>query len=305
LPERRSRLRDRSDEPQVSVIVPTRDRPGSLDRCLEALARQSYEPLEIVVIDDGSAADDEVAAIVGRHGARLVRGAGRGPAAARNAGVRDATGVLLCFTDDDCEPGPEWAERLVRRLQSGADAVAGKTLSAGGAIANASELAAHAPAGVAPPPGSDIAFAPSNNLACTRAAFEATAFDESYPDAAGEDREWCARLTAAGHVLAFEPGALVIHRQRLTLRSFLGQQARYGRGAFRFRARAGRRGPLESAAFYAALLREGFRQGPRVGLLLAVAQGATAIGYGNGWWEASTASRIKRRRRATSGADGA
>jgi hypothetical protein len=51
------------------------------------------------------------------------------------------------------------------------------------------------------------------------------------------------------------------------------------------------------------LLRDGFRQGPRVGLLLAVAQGATAIGYAKGWWETSAATRLKRR--ATSGADGA
>jgi glycosyltransferase involved in cell wall biosynthesis len=304
LPERPSRARDGRDEPPVSVIVPTRDRPVALDQCLDALARQSYEPLEIVVVDDGASTADEVAAVARRHGARLVRGAGRGPASARNAGVRAATGVVLCFTDDDCEPRPDWAQRLVRRLQSGADAVAGKTLSAGGAIANASELAAHAPAGVPPPPGSDIAFATSNNLACTRAAFEATPFDESYPDAAGEDREWCARLTGAGHLLAFEPTALIVHRQRLTLRLFLGQQARYGRGAFRFRTRGGRHRPLESADFYAALLRDGFRQGPRVGLLLAVAQGATAIGYAKGWWETSAATRLKRRR-ATSGADGA
>jgi hypothetical protein len=42
---------------------------------------------------------------------------------------------------------------------------------------------------VTPPDGSDLSFAATNNLACTRAVFEATPFDESYPRAAGEDRD--------------------------------------------------------------------------------------------------------------------
>jgi glycosyltransferase involved in cell wall biosynthesis len=246
----------RPDDALVSVIVPTRDRPRSLERCLEALERQSYQPLEIVVVDDGSEADGEVAAIVGRHGARLVRGAGRGPAAARNAGVGTTDGAFLCFTDDDCEPERDWAERLVQRLRAGADAVAGATLAGGGAIATASELAARAPTG--------------------------------------------------GRVLALEPEARIVHRQRLTARSFLRQQARYGRGAFRFRRRGGEHRPLESVGFYAALVREGFRHGARVGLLLAAAQSATALGYAGGWWEASAVGRtINRRRGASSGARGA
>jgi glycosyltransferase involved in cell wall biosynthesis len=278
-------------------VVPTRNRPDSLLRCLAALQAQSYEPLEVIVVDDGSEDGAEVATVVNAHRARLVRGQGRGPAAARNLGVREASGDFLCFTDDDCEPEPQWVDALVSRLRAGADAVAGATLSVGSALATASELAAHAPSAVAPPPGSDVAFAPTNNLACRRRAFDATPFDESFPDAGGEDREWCARLLEGGHVLALESGARIIHRQQLTLGSFLRQQARYGRGAFRFRRRGAAVRPFESAGFYGALLREGFRQGAGVGLLLVAAQVATAVGYAEGWWEDSElAARITRRR---------
>ena len=267
-------------------------------RCLVALQAQSYEPLEVIVVDDASEDGAGVATVVRAHRARLVLGPGRGPAAARNLGVREASGDFLCFTDDDCEPEPQWVDALVSRLRTRADAVAGTTLSVGSALATASELAAHAPSVVSPPPGSDVSFAPTNNLACRREAFDATPFDESFPDAAGEDREWCARLLEGGHVLALESGARIIHRQQLTLGSFLQQQARYGRGAFRFRRRSGAVRSFESAGFYGALLREGFGQGARVGLLLVAAQVATAVGYAEGWWKDSDrTARITRRRR--------
>jgi glycosyltransferase involved in cell wall biosynthesis len=276
--------RDSTDEPFISVVVPTRNRPLALNRCLDALAAQTVaDRLEVIVVDDGSLAEEEVASIIARHRrARLIRRGSGGPAAARNAGALDASGAFLCFTDDDCEPQRDWVENLVNRLHQGADAAAGTTLSRGGVLAAASEITAHAPAAVRPSGGSDLAFAPSNNLACTKAAFEATPFDESYPDAAGEDREWCARLTAAGYVLHAEPKAQIIHHQELTFGRFLRQQARYGRGAFRFR-RIGERRPLEPAGFYKALLRRAFADSFSVGLLVCLAQAATAAGFVHAW----------------------
>ena len=276
--------RDSTDQPFISVVVPTRNRPLALNRCLDALAAQTVaDRLEVIVVDDGSLGEDEVANIVARHRrARLIRRGSGGPAAARNAGALDAGGAFLCFTDDDCEPQRDWVEHLVKRLEQGADAAAGKTLSRGGVLAAASEITAHAPAAAQPPDGSDLAFAPTNNLACTKAAFEATPFDESDPDAAGEDRDWCARLTAAGYVLHDEPKARIIHHQELTFGRFLRQQARYGRGAFRFRRNGGRR-PLEPAGFYKALLGRAFADGLSLGLLVCVAQAATAAGFVQAW----------------------
>jgi GT2 family glycosyltransferase len=252
---------------------------------LDALGAQTLsDQLEVIVVDDGSHARDEVSNVVARHPrARLIRGEGGGPAAARNAGARDAAGAFLCFADDDCAPEPDWVEHLVERLRRDADVVAGMTLSGGGVLAAASEIVARAPAYVPPPAGSDLAFAPSNNVACTKAAFDATPFDEAYPDAAGEDREWCARLAAAGYALRSEPGARLVHNQDLTLGRFLRQQMRYGVGAFRFRRRSGERRPLESQRFYSALLRRGFAEGVSVGVFVVVAQVATAAGFVHAW----------------------
>jgi glycosyltransferase involved in cell wall biosynthesis len=242
------------------------------------------DQLEVIVVDDGSFAASEVAAVVGsRPGTRLIRRDGSGPAAARNAGARAAHGSFLCFTDDDCAPRPDWAERLADALERGADAAAGVTLSGGGGLADASELVAHAPARFVRGEGGDLPFAPSNNVACTKKVFESVQFDESFPSAAGEDREWCARLTTAGYVLRSEPTACVVHHQDLTLIRFLGQQFGYGRGAYRFRRRSGERRRLEPPGFYVALLRRGFSHSLSVGFLVAAAQLATAGGFVLAW----------------------
>jgi glycosyltransferase involved in cell wall biosynthesis len=265
-------------------VVPTKDRPDALGRCLAALAAQTLLPrLEVVVVDDGSLAAGAVVRVVEPFPhARLIRRDGEGPAAARNTGARAAAGSFLCFTDDDCEPEPAWAEHLVARLEAGADAVAGLTIGKGGAAAVASEITAHAPVAVPLPGGHELAFAPSNNLACTRKTFASTPFDESFPDAAGEDREWCARLIANGRRLCLEPKARLVHNQELTLRRFLRQQARYGRGAYRFRRRGVDR-PFEPARFYWRLVRRGFSEGLAVGTLVSAAQAATAGGYVREW----------------------
>jgi glycosyltransferase involved in cell wall biosynthesis len=283
----RDRPAKRDEQPLISVIVPTRDRPAALARCLGALSAQTVDgALEVIVVDDGSRAAEEVREVVELHRvARLIQRAGDGPAAARNSGAHQARGAVLCFTDDDCAPHREWAERLAEALERGADAAAGITLSGGGALGEASEIVAHAPAAVQAGDEGELIFAPSNNIACTRRVFESVQFDESYPSAAGEDREWCARLTAAGYALRREPNARVVHHQDLTLGGFLRQQFRYGQGAYRFRRRSVERRPLEPRSFYTALLRRAFAESFNVGVLVSAAQVATAAGFALGWVE--------------------
>jgi glycosyltransferase involved in cell wall biosynthesis len=263
--------------PQVSVIVPTRDRPERLAACLGALARQTAESFEVLVVDDQSHDRAAVTATVGAHGARLVDGAGRGPAAARNAGARQARGRFLCFTDDDCLPSPGWVGALADALQQGAAVAAGPTVAADAAnsYAVASQLVTnHLVAGDA----ASVRFAPTCNVACRAELLHACPFDETFPLAAGEDREWCERLASGAHTISMVPDAVVHHDQRLTAVSFWRQQVRYGRGAYRFR-RTGRTVSRSPARFYVDLIRKGFAAGVRVGVLVVASQCATAMGF--------------------------
>jgi glycosyltransferase involved in cell wall biosynthesis len=282
MPAPSNESRNTSQRPLVSVVVPTRDRPASLSRCLTALAAQTVsDDLDVIVVDDGSTQPAAIVAATRQHGfVRLIRLHHGGPAAARNAGARSARGKCICFTDDDCEPAAGWAEALACAIGAGADAVAGRTLSAdpGSAIAAAAEIVAEAPELASVLSNGGLSFAPTNNLACRADVLAAVPFDERYRAAAGEDRDWCARLAAAGYVLRAEPGAELVHRPSETLRAFLRQQVRYGRGAYRFRTSDARR-RLEPPIFYARLIRRGFGRGAAAGLLVCVAQIATAIGY--------------------------
>jgi glycosyltransferase involved in cell wall biosynthesis len=267
-----------SDGPALSVVVPTRDRPAALERCLRALALQTAPSLEVIVVDDASLDAGAVrAAVAGAcPAARVVRGAGRGPAAARNLGVRAARGAIVCFTDDDCRPDPGWAALLAAACDGGA--AAGTTLADpdAGRCAAAAQLLTHVlQIASLHPDRSGLGFAPACNLACTTEVARALAFDESFPLAAGEDRDWCARLARAGGRLRYVPGAAVIHRPQLGLRGLLRQQRRYGAGAVRFRQTGG---ALAGPAYYACLARECTRAGAGVTALVALAQAAVAVG---------------------------
>ncbi len=277
---------------EVSIVVPTHNRPSTLRRCLAALAAQrGVGAMEIIVVDDGSTAAAEVAdAVASQPLARLLRCAASGPAAARNAGARAAVGTCVCFTDDDCEPEPEWAAMLIRALTAGADAVGGATVNGrpGDPFVETSELIVRALQVSTHERLSGKVFIPSNNLGCRRAMVLEHPFDEAYRSAAGEDRAWCARIAAAGLTLALEPAAVVAHRPHLGLAGFWRQHLRYGRAAYHFARTTPSLDWQEPREFYVGLLRSGARAGFTCLLLVLVAQAATTAGF---LWEAAHRSR--------------
>ena len=216
-------------DPQVTVVVPSRDRPEALAACLAALADQTLPDVEVVVVDDASRDRAAVAAVAAEAGVRLVRADGRGPAAARNRGAADASSPLLAFTDDDCRPDPGWLAALVQRLDGGAAVVAGPTRNAqpGDPLAAASQAVTNHLVDSTLDAGT-VAFAPTSNLAMRAEVHRDLPFDETFPLAAGEDRDWCARVVASGRRIEFEPTAVVDHHQDLTLARFWRQHQRYG-----------------------------------------------------------------------------
>jgi glycosyltransferase involved in cell wall biosynthesis len=104
--------------PNISVVVPAFDAAATIERCIQALRRQSMptEAYEIIVVDDGSADDTATRAI--HAGARVVRlPSNVGPGGARNTGVAVARGETIVFTDADCEPTPEFLAELTAPLR--------------------------------------------------------------------------------------------------------------------------------------------------------------------------------------------
>jgi GT2 family glycosyltransferase len=96
----------------VSVVVATRDRPGDLDACLEAITGLTPPPGEIVVADSASRLAEETAEVAAKHGARLARQERAGLSLARNAGARQARGEVVAFLDDDCRVDAGWLKAI-------------------------------------------------------------------------------------------------------------------------------------------------------------------------------------------------
>ncbi|MFF8878063.1 glycosyltransferase [Streptomyces flaveolus] len=111
-----------------AVVVPTLARDTLAD-CLAALAAaHGPRPDEIVLVDDRPAPDADPAAlehalsVLGdlRERTVVLRSGGRGPAAARNTGIRAVTSPWTAFLDDDVQVGPHWCDQLVQDLAEAA-----------------------------------------------------------------------------------------------------------------------------------------------------------------------------------------
>lgn len=84
---------------KVSVVIPTANRPTFLRNAVISAATQRLAPHEILVVDDGTGAQEAIADLTGPI--RVIDNRGQGPVAARNRGVDAATGDVIAFLDDD------------------------------------------------------------------------------------------------------------------------------------------------------------------------------------------------------------
>ena len=108
-----------SEEPLVSVVIPTNNRPDQLLESLQSIHNQSYSNLEIIVIDDNSETNDLNESICSRFNAQYVylpKKSYKG--AACNLGVSLSKGKYICFFDDDDIAHAEMISRYVRAYSS-------------------------------------------------------------------------------------------------------------------------------------------------------------------------------------------
>lgn len=280
-----------------SVVIPTYNRRDALHACLRALARQQYprEAFEVVVVDDGGSDSltDLENSLDGQLVWRLQRQQRSGPATARNLGALHANGEYLAFTDDDCEPAPDWLVKLEQSLARYPNSLIG------GRVVNALPRNSCSEASqqlvdylyTSYTENGAPRFFTSNNFALSKRGFtDVGGFDPSFPLPAAEDRDFCARWTMSGRSTVYTPDAIVHHAHALDVSGFFRQHFRYGRGAYQFRTRTVSRGRprprLEPFRFYFDLLSYPFQaahqtgiERVRIGLLFVLSQVANAAGF--------------------------
>jgi glycosyltransferase involved in cell wall biosynthesis len=118
--------------PNVTVMVPVKDRRERMLRCLEALLAQDYPSYEVLVLDNRSADGTAEACRERAAAAKVpvrVEVVGGKVGQVRNAGARLATGEIIACTDSDCIPTPTWLREGVRPFEDPAvGVVTGTTL---------------------------------------------------------------------------------------------------------------------------------------------------------------------------------
>lgn len=99
--------------PLVSVIIPTKNSSAFLEACLVSIKKQTYQKIEIIVVDNGST--DDTKKIAKKYANKLFN---KGPerSAQRNYGARNATGEFLLFIDSDMELSPEVVRSCVKTI---------------------------------------------------------------------------------------------------------------------------------------------------------------------------------------------
>ena len=160
----------------VTVVIPARDRPAHLDRCLSALGRD----YPVIVVDDGSRQPGEIAGLCRRHGATLIRRPrSGGPGPARNDGLAQVSTRLVAFLDSDCVAGPEWITSLAAHFADPlVAAVAPRVRPITGPGSAGRYLGARAPLDMGPQEGrvlplTRLSYVPTAALLVRRAALAA------------------------------------------------------------------------------------------------------------------------------------
>jgi len=192
--------------PDVAIIIPTKDRPPELKKCIDRLLPQipSGDSWGVIVIDDGVTPPDLPNSVTWMRGPR------RGPGANRNLAALRAEAEWLIFVDDDCLPVPGFLEAYRSAMAAagpGARVVlVGQTIRGEGPH---DSLMWESPlwTGFGHNP-------PSCNFAIPRALMkESGGFDERFRGTF-EDMEFFSRIRLEGADFQFVPTALVMHPMR-------------------------------------------------------------------------------------------
>lgn len=114
-----------SDRQNVSVIIPTYNYGRFIERAIRSVLNQTYQDYEIIVVDDGSTDNTEdVVKRIGNDRIRYINHVtNKGGNAARNSGIRAATGEYIAFLDSDDEWLPEKLDKQIHLFANSAEMV--------------------------------------------------------------------------------------------------------------------------------------------------------------------------------------
>jgi O-antigen biosynthesis protein len=246
-----------SDRPLVSVVVCTRNRPGSVLVTLRSVLAMHYRSFEIVLVDNAPSSDATREAVLSAFGedarVRYVREPRPGLSCARNRGLTEASADIVAFTDDDVTVDPWWLDGIMRGFQAAPEVACVTGMIATAQLENSAQLYFHLREawGVVCErrifdlvenrddsplyPYSPGIFGAGANFAISRTVMkEIGGFNEALGagtlSGGGEDLEIFMRIILSGNRIVYEPAAVVSHYHRTDLAELTRQMRSYGTG---------------------------------------------------------------------------
>lgn len=215
----------------MSVVVPVYNGAQMISETVKHVLAQSLPPHEVIVVDDGST--DETLANLRVFGEKIIvlTQPNRGPASARNSGIRVAKSEFVAMTDSDCLPEQDWLRNILKGFDSARVAGVGGTVK--GVDKNLISVyvdTIHLLDPVQNAAGEVRDLITAN--ACFRrdALLEAGLFDERFRKPGCEDTELSWKLRSLGYQLKIAADAVVRHYHKQTLKVFWRTICNYGEG---------------------------------------------------------------------------
>jgi len=224
---------------KFTIIVPVYNAEKTIEACLKSLLSQDYKSYEVIIVDDGST--DNTYDILkkyqdkaGEEKIRIIKQRNKGPAAARNNGIKHATGNIIAFTDADCIVPVNWLSSF-KKIYDNYPYLAGiggiLEPSKHNWVANLERIKNRKLYGMNNKliiSGKDCPIGGTNNISYRKEVLDSVkGFDENFPKPAGEDFDLKLRICSKGYKLAFAP-IKVIHNEPYDFDYLLRQFAKRG-----------------------------------------------------------------------------
>ena len=225
--------------PLISITVCVRNGQHWIDNCMKAICAQTYRPIEVIAVDDGST-DGGTDVLQKWHSldghfsegvpVRVISQAPLGLSAGRNRALNEANGEWVAITDIDCRPRTNWIEKLYASC-AGVEAVTGRVVFDEGKT-SVSRLRATSVANKYSKRGKQATLA---NGPCSMfkkdSLISRGGFDSEWFHA--EDMEVSMKILESGGEIRYEPDAIVDHVAENEIGHFLKKRRRDARAHIR------------------------------------------------------------------------
>ena len=230
-----------SKAPLVTLTVCVRDGASWVDDCMKALIAQTYRPLEIIAVDDGSSDGSKERLLAWNDSEaevpiRILTQDPKGLSAGRQWAVAEAKGEWVAITDIDVRPEPDWIEIMIGQSKPIAEgesvvAVTGRTVFGhAGDIVSRVRSVEIARKYKARPRKTSLANGPCS-MFHRQSLMDIGGFNPDWYHA--EDMEVSLRLIESGGSIIYAPNAVVQHVPEIERTRFLGKRRRDARAHVR------------------------------------------------------------------------